>query len=206
MRLAVIRGSVATVYRRTTLLEGTVHLFRGAFKMARVALLSLYWRFNLDGAGRRLSVFPGVRLEFPKNIRVGGNFSINRDSYLRSENLDAKVVIGDDVDIGMRVKVDCSGGLEVGDRTMISNDVVILTHVHGADGLNPHGPARFKKLVIGRDVWIAVNAVILPQVTVIGDGAVIGAGAVVTKDVPAWTIVGGNPARLLGKRKPLRNS
>jgi acetyltransferase-like isoleucine patch superfamily enzyme len=55
-------------------------------------------------------------------------------------------------------------------------------------------------LSIGNDVWIGQNAIILPSVARIGDGAVIGAGAVVTKDVEPYSIVVGNPARLLRYR------
>jgi len=57
-------------------------------------------------------------------------------------------------------------------------------------------------LVIGHDVWIGRNALILPMVRHIGNGAVIGAGAVVTKDVPPYSIVGGNPARIIRYRFP----
>ncbi|MNI40841.1 Chloramphenicol acetyltransferase [compost metagenome] len=56
-----------------------------------------------------------------------------------------------------------------------------------------------QKIVIGNDVWIGANAVILPGVT-LGDGAVIGAGAVVTKDVPPYAIVGGVPAKVIRYR------
>ena len=54
-------------------------------------------------------------------------------------------------------------------------------------------------VIIGNDVWIGANVVVLPGVT-IGDGAVLAAGAVVTKDVPPYTIVGGNPAKIIKKR------
>lgn len=60
------------------------------------------------------------------------------------------------------------------------------------DGLNP--------LEIGNDVWIGANAVILPEVSRVGHGAVIGAGAVVSRDVPDYGVVLGNPARLVKKR------
>jgi virginiamycin A acetyltransferase len=60
--------------------------------------------------------------------------------------------------------------------------------------------APVKKLVIGNDVWIGQNAIILPQVRSIGDGAIIGAGAVVTKDVAEYAVVAGNPARLIKHR------
>ncbi len=60
-------------------------------------------------------------------------------------------------------------------------------------------PPPPKRIKIGNDVWIGCNAVILGGVEV-GDGAVVGAGAVVTKDVPAYTIVAGNPAKEIKKR------
>ncbi|MFB9276291.1 CatB-related O-acetyltransferase [Cohnella cellulosilytica] len=65
--------------------------------------------------------------------------------------------------------------------------------------IDVYGIASNKKIVIGNDVWIGANAILLPGVTV-GDGAVIGAGAVVTKDVPPYAIVGGVPARLIRYR------
>ena len=55
-------------------------------------------------------------------------------------------------------------------------------------------------LAIGHDVWIGVNAMILPSVTSIGNGAVVGAGAIVTKDVPSYTVVAGTPAKAIRKR------
>lgn len=57
----------------------------------------------------------------------------------------------------------------------------------------------FSDTVIGNDVWIGMNAMLMPGIT-IGDGAIIASGAVVTKDVPAYTIVGGNPAKPIRKR------
>jgi virginiamycin A acetyltransferase len=59
---------------------------------------------------------------------------------------------------------------------------------------------QFRELIIGNDVWIGRNALILPSVKRIGDGAVIGAGAVVTKDVPNYAIVAGNPAKIIRYR------
>lgn len=60
----------------------------------------------------------------------------------------------------------------------------------------------FNPLVIGNDVWIGANAVILPEVNHVGDGAVIGAGAVVSRDVPPFAVVLGNPARVVKRRFP----
>ena len=64
---------------------------------------------------------------------------------------------------------------------------------------NPYFDFVTKLILIHDNVWIATGAIILPGVT-IGEGAVIAAGAVVTKDVEPWTVVGGNPSKLIKKR------
>lgn len=56
------------------------------------------------------------------------------------------------------------------------------------------------KVIIGNDVWIGMNVIILPSVSTVGDGAVIGAGSIVTKDVPPYAIVAGNPAKIIKYR------
>ncbi len=192
-------GILRKIYTRTTLLEGTVHLVRGSWKMFRVKLISWYWRYNFARCGKRLVVFPKVRIEFPKNISAGDDVSVNVSSYLKSENPTARLIIHDGVAIGGNVEIDWSGGLVIGTRTVITTGASVHTHVHGADGLDPWAKAQFKPLRIGRNVWIAAEAMILPQVSKIGDGAVVAARAVVTKDVPPRVVVAGNPARVIKK-------
>jgi acetyltransferase-like isoleucine patch superfamily enzyme len=67
-------------------------------------------------------------------------------------------------------------------------------------GLCARSLVQFNPLVVGNDVWIGTNAVILPEVNRIGDGAIIGAGAVVSRDVPPYAVVLGNPARIVKYR------
>lgn len=67
-------------------------------------------------------------------------------------------------------------------------------------GLTPRSMVQFNPLVVGNDVWIGTNAVILPEVNRIGDGAIVGAGAVVSRDVPPYAVVLGNPARIVKYR------
>ena len=87
------------------------------------------------------------------------------------------------------------GGIEIGDDCLIGHQVVIATLNHDPT------PDRRKSMIsapvrIGRNVWIGSHATILPGVTV-GDDAIIAAGAVVTKDVPAGTIAAGVPAKTI---------
>ena len=90
---------------------------------------------------------------------------------------------------------------------MMARDVIILSATHGIDRLDmpmrvqPIPPRR--PITIGNDVWIGARVIILPGVTV-GNHTVIGAGSVVTKDVPNYAIVGGNPARVIRDRRQSR--
>jgi putative colanic acid biosynthesis acetyltransferase WcaF len=105
--------------------------------------------------------------------------------------------LGDHVLIGPRVHLYNLGGLAIGDHTVLSQDVYVCGGTH--DYTDPGYPLIRKKITIGNYVWIAAGAFIHPGVT-IGDGAVVGARAVVTQDVAPWTIVAGNPAKFIKAR------
>ncbi len=119
-----------------------------------------------------VTLFPPFHTDFGRNTRIGCNVFIN-----------------------MGCKFQDQGGLTIGDGALIGHNVVIATLNHDLD------PARRADVVpapvvIGDDAWIGSNATILPGVTV-GDGAVVAAASVVTRDVPANTVVVGSPARVL---------
>lgn len=118
------------------------------------------------------SMFPPFYTDFGKNIIFGKNVFINSGCCFQDQ-----------------------GGIRIGDGALIGHHVVLATINHG---LNPEERAAsyFAPIDIGKNVWIGANATILQGVT-IGDNSVVAAGAVVNKDVPANTIVGGVPARII---------
>lgn len=106
-----------------------------------------------------------------------------------------RLIIGDRTFINYGVDIAATGLVSIGADCLIGTHVSIIDNdFHGlADRLQMPSP---KPVTIGDNVWIGNRAIILPGVT-IGDGAVVGAGSVVTRDVPARTVVAGNPARVL---------
>jgi len=105
----------------------------------------------------------------------------------------ALVRIGKRCSIGDRAQIHACRSVEIGDRVLVSWDVTILENNYHAKS---KGPVRIED-----DVWIACRAIVLSGVT-IGRGSIVGAGAVVTKDVPANTLVAGNPARVIREVTP----
>jgi maltose O-acetyltransferase len=114
-----------------------------------------------------------------------------------------RLALGDGAGIAPGAVLDCRGGLSIGRDTMIGIDAVLLTTSHRFQSTEV--PMRLQgldaaPLAIGADVWVGARVIILPGLSV-GDGAIIGAGAVVTHDVSPYTIVAGCPAREIGTRK-----
>ena len=94
------------------------------------------------------------------------------------------------------------GGIFIGEGTFIGHNVILATLNHD---MNPYTRADIhpKPIHIGKRVWIGSGAIVLPGVT-IGDNSVIGAGSVVTKDVPADCVYGGNPAKFIKKNEEVK--
>jgi maltose O-acetyltransferase len=117
----------------------------------------------------------------------------------------ADVSIGDNSGIGLDAFV--LGPVFIGRNVMMGPNCTILGLNHEFGQLDrpmlEQGSGPPRPPIIEDDVWIGANVTILPGRR-IGTGAVVGAGAVVTSDVPAWSIVGGNPARVLQMRKAMR--
>ncbi len=132
--------------------------------------------------GKNLEVFTSFLLQDVKNVQIGDNVLIGRNCRFYG-----------------------GSGIQIGNDVMIGNDVSLISIDHAfADTKKPMNKQGLriekKPLIIRNDVLIGDKAVILKKVQ-IGRGAIVGAGSVVTKDVPPFAIVGGNPAKVIAVRK-----
>jgi len=97
------------------------------------------------------------------------------------------------------------GGIDIGDDVMIGPNVSLITSGHPLDPAERRASGVAKPIVIGSNVWIAAGATVIGGVT-IGENSVVAAGSVVTRDVPANSLVGGNPARVVRSLTETSNS
>ena len=135
----------------------------------------------LGECGVYLNVEQGAYIGSGKDIRVGNNVGLGKNFVAH----------------GRVITID--------DYLMMGEDVMFLGGIHCFDRMDiPMGHQGNKEktpLHIAGDVWIGARAIVLPGCKYIGHGSIIGAGSVVTKDVPDYAVVGGNPAKLLRYRK-----
>lgn len=111
----------------------------------------------------------------------------------------ANLKIGEYTSLDEDAYIDYSGGVKMGKHISIGIGVKIFTHNHEFTLEKPWAKITYSSLEIGDNAWIGTDAIILPKVKKIGEASIIGAGAIVTKDVPPFTIVAGNPAKIIRK-------
>lgn len=143
---------------------------------------------------------------FSKNMRsfFGGRALFSRGTEI---NIERGATFGNEVSLGSRsgIGINCElhGPITIGDDVMMAPDVVIYTKNHCTARcdlpMNRQGDTRADPVVIGNDVWLGRRCMIMPGVT-IGEGSIVGAGAVVTKDIPPYSVAGGIPATVIKTR------
>ena len=148
-----------------------------------------------------------------KYIRLGNNFSTRpglRIECLKQQNHDPQLIIGNNVSVNFNVHIGVIDRIEIGNNVLIGSNILITDHSHGlTDRESLETPPSQRPIVskgpviIEDDVWIGENVSVLQNVR-IGRGSIIGANCVVTKDVPPYSKVVGNPMRIIPAKNETR--
>ncbi|VEP18901.1 Transferase hexapeptide repeat containing protein [Hyella patelloides LEGE 07179] len=158
------------------------------YKLAKLLSKTIYWANSTVINEKHLWLKNQLK-HCGKGVHFHGNIKI-----IRPEN----VVLEDNVIIGENSYLDGRGGINIGQNTHISRNFVIhsSSHDYHSSRLPYDDTYVFKPIIIGRNVWICTNVILIPGIT-IEDGAIIGAGTTVTKSIPKLAIVGNQPTRII---------
>ncbi len=161
-------------------------------------------RLRLRGASlaARVRVGPRCVVKRPWCLAVGARSQFEHQVHIKATADAARIQIGSDVFVGYNSEFDISASLSIGDGALIAPGCFITDHEHRhfADRPIAAQGCDVKAVRIEEDAWLGANSVLLAGVT-IGRGAIVGAGAVVTRDVAPMSIVAGVPARPIATRR-----
>lgn len=187
--------------RRMSGVLGAITLLVTAYtKKLLNALTTIIMRGNFHNAGKHITIQHGIYYQNPSRISLGDNVFIGSHTAFVTEAETGILEIDEGVIISDHCLIDFSGGVHIGAKSQLSRNVTIETHDHGLD---PRSKPQCQSLIIGKNVWIGMNSLILADVGTIGDYSVIAAGSVVTKPILANMVVGGIPAKPIHYRKDI---
>lgn len=148
---------------------------------------------------------PVLKVTWPHQVLLGDSCVLEDDIFFKFDGIwkpGPSIRIGNKGFLGAGCEFNIRLGIDIGNDALIASGCKFIDHDHGILGgqlmRTQHGSG--KAIKIGNDVWLGCNVVVLKGVE-IGDGAVVAAGAVLTKHVPAGEIWGGVPAKKIGDRK-----
>lgn len=186
------------------LIRGLILIRKSVFLGRRV---DVYYKHRIK-FGKFVSLHDGVEIDaLSKNgITLGSKVSIGKNSFIRCtatlKELGDGLIIGDNVGIGSNAFLGCWGGIKINKNTIIGERFTIHSDNHEFSDrsiLIRHQGVKKLPVEIGENCWIGSNVTVLGGVR-IGNGCVIGAGTIVTKNIPDNSVVVGNPARILKER------
>jgi acetyltransferase-like isoleucine patch superfamily enzyme len=165
-----------------------------------IGLTTFKYRFLMPCIGRKTVVARHTQIINFSNVQIADHCLILENAYFRA-GIGGSIKIANNVAINSFAKIFAHGGVTIGAYSQLGPGVLVTTTTHDY-GNNME--TAFKQVTIGEWVWIGGNAVILPGVT-LGDHVVIGAGSVVTKDIPSYSVAVGNPARIIKTVENVKN-
>ena len=175
-----------------------------AWYLFRRAVVSRRFKSRFQKFGSDSLLAPGVNLLSAQHISIGNHSSIMCHCILETcPNAGLQLEIGDNVSLGEYSHITCARKIVIGNGVLTGRFVLITDNSHGSsykeEIISPPLTRPIHSngaVIIGDNVWIGDKVTILPNVTV-GEGAIVAANAVVTKDVPAYTVVAGCPAKVV---------
>ena len=166
----------------------------------------LFWKYSIRRSSKGFFVNGYIQniktdnLILGNNIRFGSNTRIN--FYSNNGKKKRKLIIGNNCYFGNRNSFLVGEKIIIGENVLIASDVCITSENHQTNPLDKkeymHQPLVTKSVKIGSGSWVGEKVVILPGVT-IGEKCVIGAGSIVSKNIPSYSIAVGNPAKIIKK-------
>lgn len=190
-----------------------LHLFSGLkskYDIIKRVIYTGYCSSTLKKLGPDSVIEPyALAIVGGRNISIGANCYIDRsvqisawESY-HNQKFTPEIIIGDNCGIGAYSHLTAMKGIYIGNNVRTGKGILITDNAHGASkrellDMSPRKRPLISKgpVIIEDNVWIGEKASIMPGVTV-GHGAIIAANAVVTHDVPPYSVVGGNPAKII---------
>jgi acetyltransferase-like isoleucine patch superfamily enzyme len=163
-------------------------------------LKTLQYRYIQKCIGKKSIVGRRTEILNYSRVKIGSHCLIQDHVYIRA-GIEGKITIGDYCAINSFAKLFGHGGIEIGDYTQIGPGCLLTTTTHDYQQDLKTG---FKKIDIGENVWIGANCIILADVT-IEDHSVIGAGSVVNRSIPQYSVAVGSPARVIKEIKKRSN-
>lgn len=172
-------------------------LAAGMARFARRVLTLWKWKILGIQIGKSCHIGPGLRSSSPRQVIIGNAVVIGEGVRFASEIEGGRLAVGSDVEIGRGTVLDHSADLTIESGALVSEQVIIYTHDHGYD---PRSEPKATPLVLKSGCWVGARATILPSVGTIGEGAIIGAGAIVVEDVQDGHIYVGPKGRQIKRR------
>ena len=174
-------------------------MLKDIFKLILSYIFNPLALFRMGRVGRFVDIRMGLKVNSPKNIYIGNHVKIDRMSRLSSYE-GGRIEIEDNCYIGQFFSVMAGGDIIIKKNTLIASYVAIIGENHS---MNPEAGMRYgnqplikQNVLIGENCWVGEKVIILPGVE-IGDWSIIGAGSLVNRSIPAYSIAVGNPAKVI---------
>lgn len=166
--------------------------FRLLLRVVLTSITTNYYRLTCANFGSNSVVRWGTWIHYPSNVSIGDNVFIHNNVSIGSEIKDSFLHISSSVQINYGVAIDYTGGMIIGENTLIAEHSRLYSHSHG---LNPHSEPKPIEKSIGSNCWLGARCIILEGCSQIASDSIIGAGSIVTKDIDIKGLYLGVPAR-----------